>query len=364
MPLRTPHRTSYGTTSVRRVVLVGLEQAGRTSWGECPTFDEPTYTDEYSDAAFEVLQRFLLPPLTSADLTQPVANTMALLGHVRGHRMAKAAVEAALVGAILVDSGSNAAVHFGATQSTVASTAVLGTSDSAPETSAAIKARLDQGFTSVKVKVSPESITRTVIALTEIRRLYPDTIQLAVDANGSFRWEERGLLRQLADVGVAYVEQPFAADDLVGHARLTEDITTPICLDESIESVGDAATALALGAASVINIKPSRVGGLGPAVEIGALCADMGASAFCGGMLETGVGRAAALSIATGVGLVGPTDLGPSANYFAHDICPPIDLVEGRIAVPTGVGFGTEIDQAALDAATTETATIETPAVD
>ena len=131
-----------------------------------------------------------------------------------------------------------------------------------------------------------------------------------------------------------------------------------------IESVGDAATALALGAASVINIKPSRVGGLGPAVEIGVLCADMGASAFCGGMLETGVGRAAALSIATGVGLVGPTDLGPSANYFAHDICPPIDLVEGRIAVPTGVGFGTEIDQAALDAATTETSTIETPAVD
>ncbi len=329
VPLRQAFEASHGTEDRREVVVVRVEAAdGAIGLGECDALSRPTYTHEYTRGAFALLRDELVPSLLAGQV--PPA---------RFHPMARAALATALIDLQLRRTGRALADHLGATRTALARTAVLGRHPNIDALLAAVAAAIGGGAVLVKLKVAgPADLAQAAV----VRATFPEA-GLAADANGALDGLAPAELvaAGLDRLGLAYLEQPFSAQDLLASAALRRTVATPIALDESVTSVGAARTALALGALDAINVKPARLGGPQEAAALVAWAQREGLRAFCGGMLELGVGRAAAAAVAALDGCDWPTDLGPSAAYVAADITNPVIVDgQGRLLVPRGPGLG------------------------
>jgi o-succinylbenzoate synthase len=349
LPLVEPWRTALGTVTDRDVLLVRAEFADTEGWAECVAMNEPTYSPEYVDGAEDVMRRHLLPRLMAAAPAE-AASVAAALAAVKGHAMAKAALELAWLDAEGRLAQESLAHRLGGTRRRVPAGVAVGVTGSVAALLDEVDRRVAEGYCRVKLKIHPGWDVEPVRA---VRARFGDDLLLQADANGSYRLADAPALGRLDRYGLLLIEQPLADDDLVGHAELAGKIATPVCLDESITSVGAAAAALALGACRVINIKPGRVGGWLEAVRIHDLCAASGIPVWCGGMLETGLGRAANLALASLPNFSLPGDLSASGRWYRDDITPPVLLrSDGMIAVPEGPGIGVELRTDVLDATT------------
>ncbi len=345
MPLKSPFRTSFGTETERDVLLVRAVTDDAEGWGECVAMSAPVYNNEYVDGAVEVIERFLLPRLFAAGDALTAETVAEVLRPVRGHRMAKTAVEAAVLDAQLRGEGRSLASYLGATRSRVAPGVSVPIMDTVPQLLETVAGYLDEGYARIKLKIEPGWDVEPVAA---VRREFGDVL-LQVDANAAYTLADAPHLRRLDEFGLLLVEQPLADDDLRQHALLATRITTPICLDESVVSVEAAADALALGACSVVNIKAGRVGGYLESRRIHDLCRANGVAVWCGGMLETGIGRAANIALAALPGFTLPGDTSASDRYYHADVTDPIVLRDGHVDVPTGPGIGVTPDAGRLE---------------
>lgn len=336
MPLKTPFRTSFGVEHSRDVLLVHVVTPYAEGWAECVAMNEPRYNSEYVDGAADVLRRFLVPALPDDVDARTVGR---LLAPFKGHRMAKAALEAALLDAQTRAGGESFGAFLGAVQDRVPSGVSVGISDSVGELLDVVEEFLAQGYLRIKLKIEPGWDVAPVRA---VRERFGDDLLLQVDANAAYTLADAHHLRRLDDFGLLLIEQPLADDDLVQHADLARRIATPVCLDESIDSAEHAAAAISLGSCSVVNIKPGRVGGYLEARRIHDLCRAHGVAVWCGGMLETGIGRAANLALAALPGFTLPGDTSASERYYATDLTAPFVLSDGHLTVPSGPGIGVD----------------------
>ena len=302
MPLVAPFRTSFGTETVREVLLVRVETADAVGWGECVAMSEPLYSSEYLDAAEHVLRQFLVPALLD-DSDVAADSVSGLLQHIKGHRMAKAALEMAVMDAELRESGRSFAEGLGSTRTHVPSGVSVGIMDSIPALLDAVEQYLAQGYVRIKLKIEPGWDIEPVRS---VREKVGDEVLLQVDANTAYSLGDARHLARLDPFDLLLIEQPLDEEDILGHADLAKQIRTPICLDESIVSAASAAAAIRLRACGVVNIKPGRVGGYLEARRIHDVCRAHGIAVWCGGMLETGLGRAANVALAGLPGLHAP----------------------------------------------------------
>jgi o-succinylbenzoate synthase len=355
LPLVRPFRTSFGSQSARDILLVRAELTGADGtqsegWGECVALGEPSYSSEYVDGAQHVIVHHLLPRLFAAEHLDAAA-VGPTLAKFHGHPMAKGALEMAVLDAELRADERSFADHLGATATRIPSGVSVGIHDTIDELLDVVQGYVDDGYVRIKLKIEPGSDIDHVAAVRQL--IGPDT-PLQVDANTAYRRTDGAHLRRLDELDLLLIEQPLPEEDIVGHARLAAEIDTPICLDESLVSAATTADAIELGACEIANIKPGRVGGYLEAVRIHDLCLDRGIPVWCGGMVETGIGRAANAALAALPGFTLPGDISASNRFYARDIVTdPITIVDGHVAVPRSPGLGFEIDHGFLDEVTT-----------
>ncbi len=339
LPLVTPFRTSQHSQDERVALLVCAHTTEGMGWADCAVSAGPLYEPEFLSGARAVMAEYLVPMLMAAP-DVAAAQVQGVFRPVKGHQMAKAALETAVLDAELRAKRMSFAQYLGAVRDRVPVGVSVGIPGSLTELISQVEGYLEQGYRRVKLKIQPGWDIEPIRAVRE--RFGPD-LALQADANTAYTRANARHLRALDEFGLLLLEQPLADDDLLGHAELARQLATPVCLDESITSPRAAATALRLGACSVINIKPARVGGYLAARAIHDLCAAQGIPVWCGGMLETGVGRAANLALAACENFTLPGDISATARYFNQDITPPFVLEHGHIAVPRGPGTGVEI---------------------
>lgn len=358
LPLRAPFRTSFGVETDRDILLLRAWTSVGDGWGECVAGSDPLYSSEYVDAAQHVLKHHLLPRLLGRDLggAQDVAE---MLKPVAGHRMAKAAVEMAVLDAQLRGSRTSFAEHLGAVRAEVDCGVSVGIQDSIPQLLDVVDRFLDQGYRRVKLKIEPGWDVEPVGA---VRERHPD-LPLQVDANTAYTLADARQLAKLDAFDLLLIEQPLPEDQVLAHARLAAQLRTPICLDESIVSAQAAADAIALGACAIVNIKPGRVGGYLEARRVHDVCAAHGVPVWCGGMLESGLGRAGNVALAALPNFTLPGDTSASDRYFARDLTEPFVLHEGRLRVPAVPGLGVQVDMEFVESVTTSVETVGAQAV-
>jgi len=345
MPLVSPFTTSFGTEEVREVIVVTAETSDGVGWGEVVTSAEPFYSSEYTQGAWDVLSRFLAPALLARRTLAP-EQVAGIVSPVVGHRMAKAGLELAVLDAALRAEGRSFADHLGAVRDRVPSGVSVGIQRDPRALVDTVAGYLDEGYVRIKIKIKPG---RDLDDTAAVRAAFGG-IPLQVDANSAYTLADAALLAELDRFDLLLIEQPLQEDDLVDHAALATRLRTPVCLDESIVSAKAAADALALRSCSIVNVKAGRVGGYLEAVAIHDLCRAAGVPVWCGGMLETGIGRAANAALAALPGFVLPGDVSASARFYARDIVTePAVLENGHVRVPNGPGLGVEVDRAALE---------------
>ncbi|MDQ1176058.1 o-succinylbenzoate synthase [Microbacterium sp. SORGH_AS_0421] len=350
LPLVSPFTTSFGTEAVREVIVVTAETADGVGWGEVVTMAAPLYSSEYTASAWDVLSRYLTPALLERRTFAP-EEVPGILAPFVGHRMAKAGLELAVIDAALRAEGRSFADYLGAERDRVPSGVSVGIQRDPAALVDTVGEYLDEGYVRIKIKIKPG---RDIADTAAVRGAFAD-IALQVDANSAYTLQDADTLAELDRYGLLLIEQPLQEDDLVDHAALAKRLTTPVCLDESIVSDKAAADALALGAAAIINIKAGRVGGYLEAVAIHDRARAAGIPVWCGGMLETGIGRAANAALAALPGFTLPGDISASARFYERDIVTePAVIEDGHVRVPTGPGLGIEIDEAVLDAFTVQ----------
>lgn len=357
MRLRQAFRISSGTQEERRIVLVRLVTRDGAGVGECVAGEEPNYSYETVETARWMLERHLCPAILGLEFPTARELGTALTHAIRGHPMARAAVEMAAwhLEANLRD--VSLATLLGGEKQRIEVGVSIGLQPTVEELLFEIQRYVDQGYRRVKLKIAPG---HDLEFARHAREVFPD-LALQVDANAAYGAADLDHLRRFDALGLLMIEQPFAEDDLVMHARLQGMMDTPICLDESIGSAAECESALALRAAGVVNIKPGRVGGFAEAKRIHDLCADAGVPVWCGGMLETGIGRAHNLALASLPNFRHPADLSPSDRYWDRDVVdPPFRLEsDGTILVPRRTGLGVEIDEHFLDTIREDHMTLE-----
>jgi O-succinylbenzoate synthase len=351
MPLVSPFRTSFGTQTAKDILLVRAVIDGVEGWGECVTLPDPVYSPEYTDGAVDMLRRFIIPALTGVQLagSHMIGEVLAKF---KGHRMAKAAIEMAVLDAELRIEGRSFARELGAVHDTVPCGVSVGIMDEIPRLLDAVDAYLSEGYVRIKLKIEPGWDIDVVRA---VRERFGDEVLLQVDANTAYTLRDAQHLARLDAFDLLLIEQPLEEEDILGHADLARMLTTPICLDESITSAQTAAAAIRLGATSVINIKPGRVGGYLEARRIHDLAVAQGVPVWCGGMVESGLGRAANVALAALPGFVLPGDVSASDRFYRVDLTEPFVMHEGSLAVPQGPGLGVAPIPEILDDLTTWT---------
>jgi O-succinylbenzoate synthase len=355
LPLVRPFRTALGTDRERDALVLRIATESGEGWAECVAPREPFYAAEWVGGAQAVIREFLGPLLLAGPVAaDAVAGRLAV---VKGHPMAKAALETAVLDAELRATGTSLAKHIGATRDSVECGVAVGIADSLRELLDEVGVYLDAGYRRVKLKIRPGWDVEPVAAFREEFGAVP----LQVDANGSYRLADAPLLGALDRFDLLLIEQPLAEDDLNAHAGLARLIETPICLDESITSARVARAAIELGACSVVCVKPGRVGGYFEAVRVHDVCREREVAVWCGGMLETGLGRAANLALAALPGFTLPGDLSASDRYYARDLTAPFVLADGRLPVPSAPGIGIAPDPAALRDFTTSIEVLVAP---
>jgi O-succinylbenzoate synthase len=349
LPLKRHFETSFRRTRERHTILVAVRADGVEGWGESPVEDGPWFSSETVETAWHVLRDFLIPMMLGQEIAR-AADAFARMGRVRGHPMAKTGLEEALWDAEARQKGVPLAWLLGGVRDRIESGVSVGIQDSLPELLEQVEGYLAQGYRRVKVKIKPGW---DVDVVRELRRRWP-TVPLMVDANSAYTLADADHLAALDEWGLLMIEQPLAYDDLYEHSLLQRRLRTPICLDESIPTPAHARAALELGSCRIINIKPGRVGGLAQARRIHDLCQERGVPVWCGGLLETGVGRAHNVAIASLPNYTLPGDVSASDRYYERDVVvPPFRLnPDGTIDVPRGPGIGVEIDRDFLETVT------------
>lgn len=345
MPLVSPFETSFGRIASRECLLIEAFSDGLIGYGECPADRDPGYSYETTGTAWHILKDFLLPLTLGRDLSD-IDDFRARVRHVRGHNMAKAGLEMALWDLLGKREKRSLRDMVGGERSKVAVGVSVGIQETPERLAEVVGAYLEQGYARIKIKIKPG---RDVADARAVRRAFPN-ILLQVDANSAYTLETVSSLFALDELSLLLIEQPLAEDDLWDHSRLQAQLSTPLCLDESIISLRHARQALEMDACRVINIKPGRVGGLTEAVAIHDICHARGIPVWCGGMLETGVGRASNLALASLPGFVLPGDISATERYYRQDITYEVFSLnpDSTIDVPQGYGLGVTVDQQAL----------------
>ena len=355
LPLVQPFETSFGREDARDTVIVAVRGQGLTGWGEAATSVGPWYEYETVETCWHVLRDFLGPRVAGQEVSSPDA-VARLMAPVRGHHLAKMGLEAAVWDLLGQAQGCSIASLLGGARERVPVGVSIGVQASVTSLLERIEDYWAQGYSRIKVKIKPGW---DVDVVRQIRARFPD-VPLMVDANSAYTLADAGRLAALDGYDLMMIEQPLPYDDLVDHAELQRRLRTPLCLDESVPSLAAARAALALGSGRIVNIKPGRVGGLTVARAIHDLCRENGWPVWCGGMLETGIGRAHNVALASLPGFTLPGDISASARYFHQDIVEPAFVVneDGTMTVPTGPGIGVAVVPERLAAATQRRATI------
>jgi O-succinylbenzoate synthase len=339
IPLVRPFETSFARQTGRDVLLVRVRTDVGDGWGECVAMADPFYSSEYVTGAEHVLASYLAPAVLAPEEVA-AEDAVALFAPVIGHRMAKAALETAMLDAQLRSFRRSFGDYFGAVRTTIDCGVSVGISPTIEELLDEVRGYLEQGYRRIKLKIKPGWDLEPVAA---VRELIGVDGLLQVDANTAYTADDIDHLRELDRFGLLLIEQPFVEEDIRTHILLARAISTPVCLDESIVSTGVAIDAIERGATSVINIKAGRVGGYLEAVSIHDACLERDVPVWCGGMLETGIGRAANVALAALPGFSLPGDTSASDRYFAEDLTEPFVLRDGRLDVPTGAGSGVTV---------------------
>ncbi len=348
LPLREPFRISSGEVLERRICLIELEGSGGvTGWSECVAMEQPNYSPETIDTAWWAIREWIAPRVLGRSFGA-ASEIHGLLGHdIRGHQMAKAAVEMGCWDLEARIRGVSLSELLGGTRAHIATGISLGIQ---PDPAALVdKAREAhrQGFRKIKIKIKPGADIEYVAA---VREELGNDAHLMADANSAYTLDDADHLARLDALGLMMIEQPLGQDDLVRHAELQRRLATPLCLDESITDLQRAEDMLALGSGRIINIKPGRVGGFRSSLDIHALCLQNDIPVWCGGMLESGIGRAHNVALASLPGFTLPGDVSPSRRYWERDIVSPEWTMDenGMVAVPReepGLGVRIEMDR-------------------
>ncbi|HVT60615.1 MAG TPA: o-succinylbenzoate synthase [Thermoanaerobaculia bacterium] len=355
LSLKEPFRISSGSSSRRRILLVQLHAGGLEGWGECVAGERPNYGPETVDTAWWALTEWLAPRLLApgaGGVSGPEQVHELFERNIRGHNMAKAALEMAGWELAARAEGISLSERLGGERERIAAGISLGIQETPAELAARARQALERGYRKIKVKIEPGADLDFVQAVRS--ELGPEA-PLMADANSAYRLEDADRLARLDELGLLMLEQPLAWDDLLRHAELQKRLRTPICLDESITGIDRAADMIALGSGRIVNIKPGRVGGFRQSIAIHDLCAAHGIPVWCGGMLESGVGRAHNVALASLRNFTLPGDLSPSERYWERDIVVPEWTMDrqGWVVVPRDrPGMGVEVDLPRVEALT------------
>ncbi|MFA9288782.1 MAG: o-succinylbenzoate synthase [Weeksellaceae bacterium] len=347
IPMNTSFTTSFGTVTSKPTVLVRAETAdGVVGWGEGAALPFPFYKPETVDICMLVLKDYVAPLVLHKEF-ETVEELMEMMKPIKKNNFSKTAIETAVWMIMSLKQNKSIKQLLGGTQDKIAVGESIGIKKSVEETLEEVDLRLKQGFRRIKIKTQPGWDLELVKA---IREKHPE-VPLMVDANSSYTLEDLPVMQELDGYNLLMTEQPLADDDIVDHSILQKQITTPICLDESIYSVDDARRAIYLQACKIINIKPGRVGGLLESKRIHDLCAQHGLGVWCGGMLETGIGRAFNIAIASLPNYIYPADMSPVDFFYQDDLVKNSFKVDndGYVAVPDTPGLGFEIDEAKIE---------------
>jgi O-succinylbenzoate synthase len=345
MPLIAPFETSFGRELERECILVTMKAGGLTGYGECVASRDPGYNYETTGTAWHILKDFVGPLILGQDVKDAAEFQQRVAG-IRGHHLAKAGVEMALWDLLGKKDGKSLREMMGGQRRKVEVGVSVGLQATSDVLVGVVRKYVESGYARVKIKIKPG---RDVVDTTAVRAAFP-ALRLQVDANSAFTLETAMTLRPLDELSLLLIEQPLFEDDIWDHHKLQEQFRTPICLDESIISPRHARYALEMNACRIINIKAGRLGGLSQAVAVHDLCLKQGVPVWCGGMLETGVGRASNLALATLPGFLLPGDISASDRYYARDITRERFSLndDSTIDVPVGTGLGITIDEAAV----------------
>lgn len=357
MPLKAPFKTSFGTSLKRRMLIIRIiDRDGAIGYGECTAPEEPFFNHEAIDTAWLIIRDFVAPMLAGTQVDE-ASEISPAFSPIRGNKMAIAGVETAIWDLEARKRNLPLWQHLGGTQEQINCGVSIGLQESPEVLLEKVTREVNSGYQRIKLKIQPGEDVELVKI---IRSNFPN-IRLSVDANSAYRLDQDvDIFQKLDEFGLLMIEQPLTAGDLVDHAKLQKQIITPICLDESITSIRDAQHALELGSCRIINIKLGRVGGHAEARKIQRFAADNGVPVWCGGMLESGIGRAHNIAMSTLPGFTLPGDVSASARYWEEDIIDPAVTVspEGTIKAPTGSGIGYEVNETRIEALTVRRETI------
>ena len=341
LPLVHFFETSFGRTYERRIILVRVEDAdGAEGWGEITCGEEPGYSDEWTDSAWVTAEKILAPMVVGKEVER-AANVWNLMKWARGHRMAKSGIETACWDLEAKKLGVSLWRHLGGVNREIDCGVSIGIQDSVAQLLDKIRVELEAGYKRIKIKISPRWDYDVIKA---VRAEFGD-ILLMGDANSAYTLADIDKLKSLDEFGLMMLEQPLPYDDIIDHAKLQAQISTPICLDEPIKSPEDARKAIELGSGKIINLKNGRVGGHTQSKLVEKVCREAGMPVWCGGMLESGIGRAHNIAISTLAGYTMPGDVSASKRYWHEDIIEPAVEVsaQGTITAPDGPGIGFEV---------------------
>jgi o-succinylbenzoate synthase len=349
MPLAYPFETSFGLTSSRRILLIELESDGLTAWGECVAGEHPYFSDETIDTAWLIVQSELGPRLLEADVEHG-GSCPKIFGQVRGHRMAKAALENAVWDLEAQVERVSLAELLGGTRAIIPCGVSIGIQPSIPQLMDKIATELAAGYQRIKLKCKPGWDNRIFEA---VRKRWPE-ITLSCDANSVYRMKDFDHIASWDDFNLLMIEQPLWYDDFYFHSMLQKRLSTAICLDESIHNRRDALAAIDMESCRIINIKVGRVGGFSEAIAVHNAASERGIPVWCGGMLETGIGRSHNIALSSLPNFSLPGDVSASSRYWTQDIIEPEVTVsrEGEITVPTAIGRGFEVERDRIEALT------------
>ena len=352
LALKEPFRISSGVVQDRRILLLELQDAsGAIAWSECVAGESPNYSSETIDTAWLAIAQWVALRVLGRALAHPGELHAVLERDFREHRMAKAGVEMGCWGLAATLAGQPLARFIGGTRTQIATGISLGIQASPDALIEKVRAALAEGYRKVKIKIEPG---HDVEWLTAVRRALGDDAHLMADANNAYTLDDTDRLVALDELDLMMIEQPLAHDDLVRHAELQRKLRTPICLDETITSLDRAQDMITLRSGRIINIKAGRVGGFAPSLAIHDLCESRGIPVWCGGMLESGIGRAYNVALASLPNFTLPGDVSPSARYWARDIVTPAwTMRNGMVSVPLDApGIGVAIDTEMIEAIT------------
>lgn len=347
LPLVHFFETSFGRTTERRILLVCVrDKDGAEGWGECTAGEGPFYSDEWTESAWATINTFLAPMVVGKKI-EDAAQMWKLMSAARGHRMAKAAIETACWDLEAKQLGQPLWKHLGGMRKEIASGVSIGIQLTPEALLEKIEKELAAGYQRIKIKIKPGWDLKII----ELVRQKFSYIRLVADANSAYSLADVSLFKEMDQYKLMMIEQPLAHDDIFDHAELQKQIATPICLDESIHSSDDARHAIQLGATRMVNLKLGRVGGHAQAKRVEQVCRENNVAVWCGGMLESGIGRAHNIAMSTLEGFTLPGDVSASSRYWKEDIIdPPVTVsTAGTITAPDKPGIGFEVNLARID---------------